>query len=56
LKESGIGGGSQSPASFGTPNFNSASVPGGTPQKLPTYLTSALADIANTAKSVEKNR
>jgi hypothetical protein len=56
LKESGIGGGSQSPSSFGTPNFTSASVPGGTPQKLPTYLTSALADIANTAKAVEKNR
>lgn len=53
LKDPGQGGGNPTPASFGTPNFSPASVSGGTPQKLPTYLTSALADIAKTAKSVE---
>lgn len=54
LKEPGMGGGSPSPASFGTPQFNPVN-PGGTPQKLPNYLTSALADIANTAKQIEKS-
>jgi len=54
LKEPGIGGGSQSPASFGTPPINPVN-PGGTPQKLPAYLTSALADIANTAARAEKS-
>ena len=54
LKEPGMGGGSSSPASFGTPQFTPAN-PGGTPQKLPAYLNAALADIANTAKNVEKS-
>lgn len=54
LKEPGIGSGSQSPASFGTPQINPVN-PGGTPQKLPAYLTSALADIANTAARAEKS-
>lgn len=54
LKEPGMGGGSPSPASFGTTQFTPAN-PGGTPQKLPAYLNAALADIANTASRVEKS-
>lgn len=54
LKEPGMGGGSSSPAPFGTPTFTPVN-PGGTPQKLPAYLTSALADIANTASRAEKS-
>lgn len=54
LKEPGMNGGSSSPASFGTPPINPAN-PGGTPQKLPAYLTAALADIANTASRAEKS-
>jgi len=56
LKEPGTNGGSSSVANFGTQSFTPGRTGVGTPQKLPTYLTSALADIADTANKVAKTQ